>query len=75
MFSLRFRDKNGNYRWFETTGKRHFTAESERRALLFSRDITETPTATVCAKRFRPKTKSPFRGFSLHAMYREDDLR
>ncbi len=37
----RYRNKNGEYRWFESTGKSYHTALGEVRGVIVSRDITE----------------------------------
>ena len=40
-FTYRFRDKDDNYHYLETAGKLYVAPNGERRALMFSRDITE----------------------------------
>lgn len=37
----RFRHKDKSWRWLESTGRAHFTAQGEFRAVIVSRDITE----------------------------------
>lgn len=37
----RFRHKDQSWRWLESTGRAHFTAQGEFRAVIVSRDITE----------------------------------
>ncbi|MGE5433001.1 MAG: PAS domain S-box protein [Syntrophomonadaceae bacterium] len=39
--ALRFRHKNGEWYWFESTGKKFRTAEGENRGVIVSRDISE----------------------------------
>lgn len=37
----RFRHKDQSWRWLESTGRAHFTAQGEFRAVIVSRDVTE----------------------------------
>ncbi|MCE1187560.1 MAG: PAS domain S-box protein [Ignavibacteria bacterium] len=38
--SHRFRNKNGDWLWFESAGKQYITAEGEKRGVIVSRDVT-----------------------------------
>jgi PAS domain S-box-containing protein len=44
-YEARFKDKNGNYRWFEIAGKYFYTSKGEKKILSIARDINERKNA------------------------------